>query len=185
MARRCTQMNWEAVGAVAEILGSLAVIGTIFYLAVQVGHAAAIAKATTQQSAAQMSIDSMAVTLDPQILSSASRKATIGEELNPEELSNYTRWVWVRMRVAENAYYQYRQGLLESEAWVGFSITIIAHLGPGSVVESQWERVSLSYSESFVDEVERILKWANIRGDIPVKDGRSEYLAMLGEKLRD
>jgi hypothetical protein len=81
-------MNWEAVGAVAEILGSLAVIGTIFYLAVQVGHAAAIAKATTQQSTAQMSIDAMALTLDSQILSSASRKATIGEELTPEELSN-------------------------------------------------------------------------------------------------
>ena len=44
-------MNWDAVGAVAEIMGSIAVIGTIFYLAVQVGHAAAVAKATTQQSA--------------------------------------------------------------------------------------------------------------------------------------
>ena len=32
-------MNWEAIGAVAEIMGSLAVIATLFYLALQVRHA--------------------------------------------------------------------------------------------------------------------------------------------------
>jgi hypothetical protein len=175
-------MNWEAVGAVAEILGSLAVIGTIFYLAVQVGHAAAIAKATTQQSAAQMSIDAMALTLDSQILSSASRKATTGEELNPEELSNYLRWVWVRMRVAGNAYYQYQQGLLESEVWRGYSVTIIAHIGPGAVAEPHWERVSPSYPQSFLDEVERILEWAKMHGERPVTERRSEYIDMLEKK---
>jgi hypothetical protein len=135
-------MNWDAIGAVAEILGSLTVIGTIFYLAIQVGHAAAVAKATTQQSTAQMSIDVMALTLDSQILSSASRKATAGEELNFEELSNYKRWVWVR------------------------------------------ERVSITYPQSFVDEVERILKWAQMHGDSSVTPAHSEYIAML-EKSSD
>jgi hypothetical protein len=177
-------MNWEAVGAVAEIMGSLTVIGTIFYLAIQVGHAAAVAKATAQQSAAQMSIDTMMATLDSQILSSASRKATIGEELTPEELSNYLRWIWVRMRVAENSYYQYQQGLLDPEAWRGYSITIIAHLGPGSVGEPHWGLVSLSYSESFVDEVKRILEWAKMPDDRPVTEKRADYIAML-EKNND
>ena len=32
-------MNWEAVGAIAEVLGSLTVISTLFYLALQVRHA--------------------------------------------------------------------------------------------------------------------------------------------------
>ena len=172
-------MNWEAVGAVAEILGSLAVIGTIFYLAVQVGHAAAIAKATTQQSAAQMSIDAMALTLDSQILSSAARKATTGEELNPEELSNYLRWVWVTMRAVGNAYYQYEQGLLESEAWRGYSVKIIAHIGPNSVAGPYWDSVSPSYPESFLDEVERILEWVKMQGGRPLTKSRSEYIAML------
>ena len=176
------QMNWEAVGAVAEIMGSLTVIGTIFYLAIQVGHAAAVAKATAQQSAAQMSLDTMVAALDSQILSSASRKATIGKELTPEELSNYIRWVWVRMRVAENAYYQYRQGLLEPEAWRGYSITILFHLGAGSVAEPHWGRISLSYSESFVDEVTRIVEWSNMRRERHVPENRAEFIAMLGKK---
>lgn len=172
-------MDWEAIGAIGEVLGALAVVATLMYLAVQVRHAAAVAKATTQQSAAQMSVDSMALSLDSQILSSASRKATAGEELTPEELSNYIRWVWVRMRVAENAYYQYRQGLLDPEAWRGFSITIIAHLGPGAVAERHWELVSLSYTESFAAEVKRILEWAKLRGGLPLTESREEFIAML------
>lgn len=175
-------MNWDAISAVAEILGSLTVIGTIFYLAIQVGHAAAVAKATTQQATAQMSIDVGALTLDSQILSSASRKATTGEELNPEELSNYTRWVWVRMRVAENAYYQYRQGLLEPEAWRGYSALIIAHIGPGTVVEPYWGRVSLSYPQSFVDEVERVLEWAKTLDGRPLVECLPEFIAMMEKK---
>lgn len=109
-------MNWDAVGAVAEIVGSLTVIVTIFYLAIQVRHAAAVAKATAQQSAAQMSIETVVASLDSQILSRASMKTTIGEELTPEERSNYLRWVLMRMRVAENSQYPFRQGLLHPEA---------------------------------------------------------------------
>lgn len=176
-------MNWEAVGAIAEILGSLTVIGTIIYLAIQVRHAAAVAKATARQSAAQMSIDAAMVSLDSQILSRAAMKATKEEELTPEELSNYIRWVWVRMRAVENSYYQYRQGLLDSDIWRGNAYTIVGHLGAGSVAEPHWDRISMAYSDSFVDEITRILEWANMRGDNRPKTwGRAEFIAMLEEK---
>jgi hypothetical protein len=182
MISRRRSVNWDAVGATGEILGSLAVIGSIFYLAIQVRHAAGVAKASTQQSVAQMSIDTLLATLDSQVLSKASRKATSGEELDPEELSNYKRWVWARMRVAENAYYQYRQGLLDADAWFAHSTSILGHVGPGAAVEPHWARISLSYSNSFSEEVERILDWCKERGIDAyniTRDQREEYLAML------
>lgn len=173
-------MNWDAVGAIGEILGSLAVIGSIFYLAVQVRHAAAVSKAGTQQAAAQMSIDSLAFTLDSQILSAASRKTTAGEELTPDELSNYLRWVWLRMHVAENAYYQYRQGLLELDTWLGHSVPILAHIGPGCVAEPYWPRVSLSFSESFRNEVCRMLEWVKSMDDERgTEQFEEKYFAMI------
>jgi hypothetical protein len=184
MTRRSAPMNWEAVGAVAEIVGTLTVIVTIFYLAIQVRHAAAVAKAAAQQSAAQMSIETVVATLDSQILSRASMKATMGEELNPEERSNYLRWVLVRMRVAENSHYQFQQGLLPPEAWRGQAAIIVAHLGPGSLAKSHWENVSMAYSESFVEEVKKILEWASKRGDRPITEAeeRAEFIAMLKSK---
>jgi len=182
MISRRRSVNWDAVGAIGEVLGSLAVICSIFYLAVQVRHATGVAKASTQQSAAQMSIDTLVATLDSQVLSKASRKATSGEELDPEELSNYQRWVWARMRVAENAYYQYRQGLLDSDEWLSHSASILAHVGPGATVEPYWPRVSFSYSGGFTEEVGRILDWCTetgIRAYNITPEQREEYLAML------
>jgi hypothetical protein len=176
-------MNWEAVGAVGEILGSLTVIGTIFYLAIQVRHAADVAKASAQQASAQMSIDSMAVTLDSQILSSASRKATMGEELSPEELSNYLRWVWLRMRVVENVYYQYQQGLLDFEVWRSYVMLIVAHVGQGAVAEPHWERVSMSYSESFALEVKRLLDAAAMHTEDLPAVGSREFFAMMDKNI--
>jgi hypothetical protein len=43
-------MNWDAVGAVAEILGSLTVIATLFYLALQVRHARDQIRTSTRET---------------------------------------------------------------------------------------------------------------------------------------
>jgi hypothetical protein len=32
------KVNWDAIGAVAEILGAVAVLATLFYFAIQIGH---------------------------------------------------------------------------------------------------------------------------------------------------
>ena len=150
-------MNWDAVGAVAELLGAIAVIATLAYLALQVKHATSVARAVARQTAAQLNIDTIGSSLDSQILSSASRKATAGEELSSDELSNYLRWVWMRMRVVENTFYHYQEGLIEVDYWESHKQYIVAHLGPDSVARVHWSRVASAYTENFVDEVEQVL----------------------------
>lgn len=48
-------MNWEAIGAVAELLGSLAVFLTLIYLAVEVRHARQDVRRSVRQSRAEVS----------------------------------------------------------------------------------------------------------------------------------
>ena len=103
-------MNWEAIGAIAEMLGAVTVIASIFYLALQVKHA------------------------------------------------NYVRWVLARMRVFENAHYQYRHGLLEEDEWTGYAGVIFGIAGPDSYAGRHWEWAAKTYSPSFVAEVERLGK---------------------------
>jgi hypothetical protein len=38
-------MRWDAVGAIGEILGALAVVATLFYLARQIRHNTIVARA--------------------------------------------------------------------------------------------------------------------------------------------
>ena len=42
-------MNWDAIGAVGEILGALAVFVTLVYLAIQIRHAREQARVSVQQ----------------------------------------------------------------------------------------------------------------------------------------
>lgn len=151
-------MNWEAIGAVGETVGALAVIASLIYLAIQVKHANSLGRSSARQAVSQMNIDTLGASLDPQVLSIASMKATAGDELSAEEYSNYIRWIWMRLRVLENAYYQHLAGLLDYNEWQGHSMHLITHLGPGSIAGSIWETASRAYSKDFVAEVDRILK---------------------------
>ena len=87
------------------------------------------------------------------------------------------------MRVTENVYYQYRQGLIDLEVWRSYVLLIAAHVGPGSVAEPHWERVSMSYSESFVLEVKRLLDAARLHTEDLSAAGSTELFAMMDKTI--
>ena len=43
-------MNWEAIGAVAELVGAIAVVASLLYLAIQVRHSTEVSRATAFQA---------------------------------------------------------------------------------------------------------------------------------------
>jgi len=47
-------MNWDAIGAVGEILGAIAVIATLVYLARQIRHSVSLARAEQNQSVMEL-----------------------------------------------------------------------------------------------------------------------------------
>ena len=151
-------MNWEAIGAIGELLGAATVVATLFYLARQVGHATSVARGAARQAISQMNVDSWGASLDSHVLSRAASKVPLGEELTPEESENYARWIFMRMRFIENAHYQYEEGLLDRADWNGYVNLIKILVGPDSPVYERWPRAATAYSPRFVDEVERIRK---------------------------
>ena len=42
-------MNWDAVGALGEVIGALAVIGTLIYLGRQVSHSVGLTRTSQKQ----------------------------------------------------------------------------------------------------------------------------------------
>jgi hypothetical protein len=160
-------INWDAVGAIGEIAGAATVIVTLVYLALQVKHATSVARASARQAVAQMNVDSLAASFDPHVLSLAAKKATLGEELTPDEHSNYVRWILLRMRVFENAHYQHKQGLLDEEEWTGYTVLILGLAGPASYAHEHWKWAAGSYSPSFVAEVERIMESVESISPVP------------------
>jgi hypothetical protein len=78
-------MNWDAIGAVGEIVGAVAVVLSLVYLAVQIRTSSKLAKAQMFQSAAsEQSRVADGVTGDPHNFE-AWMKMHSGEDLTPAE----------------------------------------------------------------------------------------------------
>ena len=82
-------MNWDALGAIAEMIGGIAVLITLVYLAVQVRHANRIQRQTLlSNQTAHWVANCQTIGAHPE-LNRAWHKALRGADLTQEE-----RWQW-------------------------------------------------------------------------------------------
>ena len=117
-------MNWDAIGALAELAGAIGVILSLAYLAVQI-----------RQNTRQMEISSRAASgaayqnilatiqsyLAPVVadaeLADIVRRGLVGETLDESESFRFTWLLGGHLSNADNVYYQYRHGVVSEERW--------------------------------------------------------------------
>jgi len=121
-------MNWEAIGALGEVVGALAVILTLLYLAVQIRHSKKlleenqrIAVSQTFQTRAAMRMDSFRFGLDPQdadvlsrtVAPTAKERISNFERLSPSEQVQMRSYYSMNLQALDNTLYQGSLGLIE------------------------------------------------------------------------
>ena len=92
-ALETSRMNWDAVGAIAEILGAAAVLATLIYLALQIRKAEVAANAQALESAQLVNVEFTKMLVDN---AATVAKANAGEELTPAEEVAFTNIVHFR-----------------------------------------------------------------------------------------
>jgi len=107
-------MNWEAIGAIAEMLGSIGVLATLIYLAIQIRvNSREVSDNTVQQvlerSVANLS-DSLIAGHEPLL-----RRFSRGEELTLDELWTLVGYVDRNLLQGELVFYQYQKGRIDQE----------------------------------------------------------------------
>jgi len=111
-------VNWEAIGAIGEIIGATAVVATLIYLAIQIRHSTRETQALGIQAAASLDQEFLiAVGADP---ATAQLWATF--LYNPDELSDAQKLQGVYLlasllRRFENVLLQKQLGTLSEEGW--------------------------------------------------------------------
>jgi hypothetical protein len=126
-------MDLELVVAVAEILGALAVLVSLVYLAVQIRQNTNSMKANTEQgiaSATSSSIIGIAHTNIPYLIVRASADP---ESLSDEETAQFAIWLNGSLRQWEHAYFQYKSGNFSEDSWNGLFQQILMHMSSEGV----------------------------------------------------
>ena len=111
-------MNWEAIGAVGEIVGATAVVLTLIYLAVQVRLGTRATQAASFQAASALDQDFL-LTLgkDPVTAQLWNTYLTDPESLSTDQSLQGLYLFISFLRRLENLYFQHRLGALSEEGW--------------------------------------------------------------------
>lgn len=161
-------MNWEAIGAIGEIIGALAVLVTLIYLATQVKQSAKQAQENARATKAliRLHIGDSVLSINEKLLESEHLqniviKAQLGEPLTDKEGKGWTFYAVSLFRVNENAYRQYIDGYYSAEDWILARGVLLALLDNqrfptgAPITLAWWDRSKSLYHKDFVTEVER------------------------------
>ena len=118
-------MNWDALGAIGELAGAVAVVLTLVYLAVQIKQNTLAVK-TSSHHAITDSFNAInrLMASDPN-LARIWRLGTLDlSALSEDEQISFGFMNVMVMRVYETLYYQYRAGTIEEQLYLGEEKTI-------------------------------------------------------------
>ena len=156
-------MNWDAIGAIGEILGAAAVFASLIYLAVQTKqNTRALKSAAFHQIRSSFSEVSLAVVQDPSLVSLLQRIRSDDPEIPIEDATRFTYFLTTFLRRGESAYFQSSQGALEYESWLGIKRTILM-LQENRHGQQFWDSESTRFTSEFVKVIDETIKESNFK----------------------
>ena len=106
-------MNWEAIGAVGEILGAAAVVATLLYLARQMQRETRADTAATMDSwLADYNGMVLEITRDPEFARIFRQGLTDFEQLEENDQMRFHAWMVAHMLNAEVLFFQVKEGIM-------------------------------------------------------------------------
>ena len=149
-------MDWQAIGAVGEIAGAVAVFVTLIFLTLQMKQNTRTTRAILRQNISQAAIASLYVGIDDESFSDVFYRAwwTHGE-ITEAEAVRFRRFIIAAWRSSENAFHQFRDGFYPVAEWEGtISTTVSFTRRGGSRVREYWNESKAIFDPEFVTEFE-------------------------------
>jgi hypothetical protein len=147
-------MNWEAIGAVGELIGSLAVVLTLAYLAFQIKQSgkAAISVSTNQSRTAVTDIMG-AITSSTDAVKTYTAGLHERESLELHERVRFDLIIFQQLRVLETIFLEYQEGLVPKEVFEG------QWRGEQSILRTKGGRESWMKQKTFV--AREFMEWVD------------------------
>jgi len=155
-------MNWTKLSAMAEILSSVAILVTLVYLAIQTQQSADAIQANTRQAILDADQQFLIKVMEyPEIYTSQFKPA-----LTDEEKVRLGAYLILFVRMRENNWLQYRNGVLDEVTWDSYRSSIVQVLSD-STSRGWWQNYAIgrrAFDSEFVSLVNELL------ADTPVQE---------------
>ena len=165
-------MDWDAIGAIAELLGAVGVIASLVYLGTQIRHSRDQMSQNTRALRAtahhQFTQSFHEAVMEALTIPDMRRVARLGmadfDQLNEEDEFQFNLWINGVMHRYDDALYQRSMGMLDEDRWQLLLRDLQAFFRMPGI--AQWWRTNQSnLSPEFVALVDEILGEDPDRGD--------------------
>ena len=153
----------QLLGNYGEFVGAIAVVVTLVYLAVQVRHSkeateanTKVAKANTRQALADGMQRLGSDVVENDDIARIITDGMAGVELKPHEVWRLQCRCFRDLRFFDNAFYQFKEGLLTDEEWepIRMNLALVMQF---PAYEGYWNDYQVMFSRGFRDELNSIL----------------------------
>ena len=118
-------MNWDAVGAIGEIVGAFAVVMSLVYLASQIQVQNREARVASVHQVIEGYRSSIAALHEPEMADIWIQAIDDFDRLTPSQRLRFFVYCTTALRSFEDAYFQWCEGRLEAETWRALTAPLI------------------------------------------------------------
>lgn len=151
-------MNWEAAGAVGEIVGAIGVIATLAYLGIQTRNNTKAVNASTFQANTEI-WQTWYLALAGADAPEAYARGMVGSP-NIDGASFQKFWMVCRTLFLnfENQFYQYRNGVLDRDAFDGYERALCSMVLSWPGIRAWWPLNRDGYGRAFAEYVDALIE---------------------------
>jgi hypothetical protein len=146
-------MNWDAIGAIGEIVGASAVVISLFYLGMQIRGQNRETRLAAMHEINSAFRESYSAFNDGEIADIFVRGNANFQSLTDAEKVRLFATVNPLLKVLEEAFWQHKQGRLDEELWYPMARQFSFFLSAGSLQQA-WKQRRSHYNDSFQEFVE-------------------------------
>jgi len=156
-------MNWEAVGATANLFAALGVVATLIYLAIQIRQNTKAVRSSTIENLIHSLAATAQAAVENEYMVPLMLKANAGpDSLTEEERVRLHFWFIMTFRRFEGVYFQRDLGLVDTAVIEGFERSHLSILASKSG-KAWWANAKEIFNSGFVSYVEELLKKGNFK----------------------
>ncbi len=147
-------MSWDAIAAIAELLGGLATVATLVYLARQIRESGRSTRLAAMQAAMLAEQTAMEVPAHDQNLARVIPIAVgiTDGTLTEGERQQFRFWMFLMLRSHENMFVQHQAGMIDDATWAARSSTALFLLA-SPIGRKIWAGASNAYRADYQDWV--------------------------------
>ena len=149
-------MNWDAISAVSQFVGSIAVVLSVLYLGIQVHRSTRVAKVAAQDAAASAVRDVTNTFMENEAM---ARIWGIGLEdlgaLSAEDQARFFHAAHQFLKALETIHFHYLNGLMDKQLWLGWQ-ELLRHYIAAPGIAPYWKIRSDFFSARFREYIDQL-----------------------------